>query len=118
MLLTFNLSADYLKANSNICITDDWYFAYKESASKDALYYYKSTSPTILRNTTSTRQEQYLISGYEYDSLTGICAKNEILVFLGLTKEHYSFLIGLTALLAGFTTLLMMIYIVIGVAKK
>ena len=92
------LKADYLKANSNYCITDDWYFQYKESASKNALYYYQSKTPTTLRSTTGTRQEQYLISGYEYNTTTGICRKN--LNLMGLTQEDYNAYMAFTGLIS------------------
>ena len=102
------LKADYLRANANYCITDDWYFAKNPVNNKHTFYFRLSSQLEILRKASGTRQEQYLISGYEYNTTTGICKKSETtksMSALGMEQSSYQFLMGLSGILVGFSLL-------------
>ncbi|WP_457560556.1 hypothetical protein [Caminibacter sp.] len=101
-------STSILYKNKNICIEDYYY--------KNGYFYYKKSSDGYWYKTwTSNNNLEY---GYYYDSDNKICEYNQTLKELGVTYDNYNFLIGLVAVLAGFTFLFWSVFIFIDVAKK
>ena len=110
VILTFNLSAEYLMTynGSNYCV--DTYSINDSNSNIDVIFSSNKTSYNLDVDVSD------FLSGYKYISNT--CNKIEILTYLGLSFENYNFLIALVALFSGFSTLFFMIYISIEVAKK
>ena len=105
------LPADYLYTQKNRCIIDYWI-----NQDDQRFYYIYSHDPDKIRSTSSTRHD--IISGYDYNASTEICAPRQILRDLQITNEQYHFLIGLTGLLTGFIFLFFGVYLAVEVAKK
>jgi len=94
LFLSF-LNADYLLAPKNKCIID---YYYKDSH----IYYHYSTTPNVLRSSSSKKYQSNIFSGFSYDPTSHICSKNQ---YLGLSYHQYNFLYSLFGIFLGFLIL-------------
>ena len=107
------LKADYLLGHLERCASE-YYYA-RDNAGNYRLYYFNLHT----NRWNSTRANVgFIENGYVYDSTTGRCKPSELTNILGIKEEDYNFLIALTAILLGFTTVFFMSYIAIGVARR
>ena len=108
ILESFSFSA-YLYSNEHKCI-DSYYYQ------SGRFYYVYSDDNTTLRDTGYSNRNVF--SGYVYDLENNICKKKPILEDLQIDNNTYYMLLGLVAVLVGFTFLFFGIYIAVDVAKK
>ena len=110
ILFHTTLSADYLYSTINKCIKN-FYF-------KNGDLYYQLSKTNDWRVTTANEEYRKIHGGFIYDAANDVCIYNELTNILGIKEEDYNFLIALTAILLGFTTVFFMSYIAIGVVRR
>lgn len=104
------LSADYLYSSIDRCIKDFYH--------KDGDFHYQISKTGQWRVVATNGRYRRVHSGFTYDIVNDVCVYDELSNVLGIKEEDYNFLIALTAILLGFTTIFFMSYIAIGVSKK
>lgn len=99
LLLNPFLCADWLLNTSYICVTDFYVIP------STGTLYYKRSDNNVTYSTTSKSLIDDLINGYEYNVSSNRCQPIAVNNPLRMDNKDFTFLMGLTGLLIGFSFL-------------
>lgn len=91
--------ADYLFQPLNICVKEFWFIQ-----SSGNFAYIRSNDNVTVSGTTKNYGDDFF-AGYDYNATSGRCQKVASNNSLGLSNESYTYLMGLSGLLIGFSFL-------------
>lgn len=98
LLITFlflsSLNADFLYTKTNTCISSYWY-----DQTTNGLHMIESKTQSEI-SINRVDYQQYILSGYSYDSLNDVCFQNPNL--LGVSEENFEYINGVIAVFTSF----------------